>query len=128
MDEILVETQLRLSKGSVGVAVEIDEAGRDDASRRGDGLGGPGVREVTDPNDFNEDFSAPSPELIEHLAGKGVLLIGIDTPSVDLFDSKDLPSHKMLPPRPRWAFRASSPPSPAWYRGRGARAPGCGSM
>ena len=27
---------------------------------------------------------------------QGVLLIGIDTPSVDLFDSKDLPAHQMF--------------------------------
>jgi arylformamidase len=46
-----------------------------------------------DPELFNEDFAALSPELIHALHRKGVKLIGIDTPSVDLFDSKDLPSH-----------------------------------
>jgi arylformamidase len=45
---------------------------------------------------FNTDFAALSPELVEHLYGQGVKLIGIDTPSVDLFDSKDLPSHHMF--------------------------------
>src|SRR5262249_23691378 len=45
------------------------------------------------PQHFNEDFAAFSPELIAHLAGQGVRLVGLDTPSVDLFDSKDLPSH-----------------------------------
>jgi len=45
---------------------------------------------------FNEDFAALSPQLVEFLAERGVKLIGIDTPSVDLFDSKDLPSHKMF--------------------------------
>jgi len=49
-----------------------------------------------DPEHFNEDFSALSPELVDDLHGKGVRLIGIDTPSVDLFDSKDLPAHKMF--------------------------------
>jgi arylformamidase len=49
-----------------------------------------------DPENFNEDFAALSPELIETLHGKGVKLIGIDTPSVDLFESKDLPSHRMF--------------------------------
>lgn len=49
-----------------------------------------------DPNNFNEDFSALSPDLIESFAGQGVKLIGIDTPSVDLFDSTDLPSHRMF--------------------------------
>lgn len=43
---------------------------------------------------FNEDFAALSPELIDSLHSKGVITIGVDTPSVDLFDSKDLPAHK----------------------------------
>ena len=34
-----------------------------------------------------------APELIEHLAGQGTRLIGVDMPSVDAFDSKDLPAH-----------------------------------
>lgn len=42
---------------------------------------------------FNEDFAALEPALVDRLAGLGVKLIGIDTPSVDLFDSKELPSH-----------------------------------
>jgi arylformamidase len=46
-----------------------------------------------DPEDFNRDFAALSPELIDELARRGVRLIGIDTPSVDLCDSKDLPAH-----------------------------------
>jgi arylformamidase len=47
-----------------------------------------------DPQVFNEDFAALSPELVDHLHGMGVTLIGIDTPSVDLFASKDLPAHQ----------------------------------
>lgn len=46
-----------------------------------------------DPEQFNTDFAALSPELVDYLAGKGVRLVGIDTPSVDLFESKDLPAH-----------------------------------
>ena len=46
------------------------------------------------PEKFNEDFAALSPELIDSLHQRGVMTIGIDTPSVDLFDSKDLPAHK----------------------------------
>ncbi|MGD9693434.1 MAG: cyclase family protein [Phycisphaerales bacterium] len=49
-----------------------------------------------DPNAFNTDFVALSPELIDMLAARGVVLIGIDTPSVDTFDSKDLPAHNAL--------------------------------
>jgi arylformamidase len=45
------------------------------------------------PKQFNPDFAAYDPALIDLLHEKGVKLIGIDTPSVDLFDSKDLPSH-----------------------------------
>jgi arylformamidase len=47
-----------------------------------------------DPAHFNEDFAALSPELVEALHGQGVILIGIDTPSVDPFSSKDLPAHQ----------------------------------
>ena len=43
---------------------------------------------------FNEDFAALSPELVEAVHRRGVRLIGIDTPSVDLFDSKELPAHQ----------------------------------
>lgn len=46
-----------------------------------------------DPDRWNTDFAALSPALVEHLASRGVRLVGIDTPSVDLFSSKDLPAH-----------------------------------
>jgi arylformamidase len=47
-----------------------------------------------DASRFNEDFVALSAELVDHLQRAGVVLVGIDTPSVDLFDSKDLPAHQ----------------------------------
>ncbi len=47
-----------------------------------------------DPTVFHEDFAALSPALVDHAAQQGVRLIGVDTPSVDLFDSKDLPAHQ----------------------------------
>lgn len=47
-----------------------------------------------DPRSFNEDFAAIDPELVEELAQQKVRLIGIDTPSVDLFSSKELPAHR----------------------------------
>lgn len=46
-----------------------------------------------DPSTFTTDFAAIEPSLVEALADRGVRLIGIDTPSVDLFESKDLPAH-----------------------------------
>ncbi len=46
-----------------------------------------------DPQHWNTDFAAFSPELIAALAQRHVRLIGIDTPSVDPFSSKDLPAH-----------------------------------
>jgi arylformamidase len=49
-----------------------------------------------DPEHFNTDFAALDPELVRRLHEQGVRLVGIDTPSMDLFDSKDLPSHQML--------------------------------
>ena len=47
-----------------------------------------------DPDHFNEDFAALDPPLVEILHRRAVKLIGIDTPSVDTFDSKDLPAHQ----------------------------------
>jgi arylformamidase len=46
------------------------------------------------PEEFNEDFAAFEPETIHDLYRRGVRLVGIDTPSVDLFASKDLPAHR----------------------------------
>lgn len=47
-----------------------------------------------DPTLFNEDFAALSTDLIDWLAKRNVKTVGIDTPSVDLFTSGDLPVHK----------------------------------
>lgn len=49
-----------------------------------------------DPNQFNQDFCAFSPEAMDALGRSGVILVGIDTPSIDPFDSKLLPAHKTL--------------------------------
>lgn len=49
-----------------------------------------------DPYQWRDDFSAIDPELIEELAKQGVQLIGIDTPSVDPSDDKELLSHNMI--------------------------------
>jgi arylformamidase len=49
-----------------------------------------------DPTNWNTDFAALSVELVHSLASRGVITIGIDTPSVDLQDSKDLPAHKAI--------------------------------
>lgn len=51
---------------------------------------------VRDPKSFPERFSALAPELAALLAERGVLLVGMDTPSVDPFDSKDLAAHHTL--------------------------------
>ena len=53
------------------------------------------IRTLTfpDPTTFREDFAGLEPDLVDVLHARGVRLIGIDTPSVDLFDSKDLPAH-----------------------------------
>ncbi len=45
---------------------------------------------------WNPDFSAYAPETVEWLAGLGVKLIGLDTPSVDPASSKQLASHQQL--------------------------------
>jgi len=56
------------------------------------------IRTETFPNHelFREDFAALTAHAITYLASRGVLLVGIDTPSIDPFDSKDLPTHHAL--------------------------------
>ena len=49
-----------------------------------------------DPENWNRDFAALSVELVDFLHERGVITVGIDTPSVDLFESKDLPAHKAI--------------------------------
>ena len=46
-----------------------------------------------DPTDWNTDFAGLEPSLVDALHEKGVVTIGVDTPSVDTQDSKDLPAH-----------------------------------
>lgn len=48
------------------------------------------------PNQWREDFNSLSPELVHFLADQGVVLVGIDTPSVDPSDSKRLESHQAI--------------------------------
>jgi arylformamidase len=49
-----------------------------------------------DPRNWNDDFASLSPELIDALHEHGVVLVGIDTPSVDPFESKELEAHHAL--------------------------------
>lgn len=52
------------------------------------------TRTYPDPYRWNGDFAALEPTLVDWLHERSVITIGVDTPSVDLFDSKDLPAHK----------------------------------
>ena len=49
-----------------------------------------------DPEHFNEDFVAIAPELIHHLHEHGVVLVGLDTPSVDLCHDAQMLAHKAI--------------------------------
>jgi arylformamidase len=49
-----------------------------------------------DPRSWNDDFASLSPALVDFLHERGVILVGIDTPSVDPFASKALESHQAL--------------------------------
>ena len=46
-----------------------------------------------DPHAFNEDFAALDPATVDLLHARGARLVGIDTPSVDLFSAKQLAAH-----------------------------------
>ena len=45
---------------------------------------------------FQKEFTSLAPELISALAQQNVRLVGLDTPSVDPEDSKDLESHQAV--------------------------------
>lgn len=47
-----------------------------------------------DHRNWNTDFASLSPELVDALHARGVITIGIDTPSVDPFESKALEAHQ----------------------------------
>ena len=49
-----------------------------------------------DPTNFNTDFASIDPALIGWLHERGVRTIGIDTPSVDAFDDKQLTAHQQV--------------------------------
>lgn len=50
----------------------------------------------TDPETFPTDFPAFEPEAARALARAGVRLVGTDAPSVDPFDSRELPAHNVF--------------------------------
>jgi arylformamidase len=49
-----------------------------------------------DPDRWNDDFSSLSPELVELIAAEGGVLVGIDTPSIDPIDDKELLAHQAV--------------------------------
>jgi arylformamidase len=51
---------------------------------------------VKRPAAFDEDMTHATPALADWLQERGAVLFGIDTDSMDAFDSKDLPAHNRL--------------------------------
>lgn len=49
-----------------------------------------------DPESWRQDFVSLSPDLVDYLADNGVVLVGIDTPSVDPAEDKILLSHSRI--------------------------------
>ena len=49
-----------------------------------------------DPDCWNPDFNSLSAELVDKLASQGVVLVGIDTPSIDPAEDKVLESHQAV--------------------------------
>ncbi|MBI1860985.1 MAG: asparaginase, partial [Deltaproteobacteria bacterium] len=63
----------------------------------GEEIGAPRILFRTDSfpkKGWHDSFAVLSPELIAHLGTRGVVLVGIDTPSIDESRSKTMPSHK----------------------------------
>jgi arylformamidase len=51
---------------------------------------------VRQPEGWDPDLAALAPQTVERLADLGVMLIGIDTASIDPAESKALPSHQVI--------------------------------
>jgi arylformamidase len=49
-----------------------------------------------DADRFTDDFASFAPELVDVAADAGVVLMGVDTPSVDPFESTDVPTHHRM--------------------------------
>ena len=49
-----------------------------------------------DSTEFRTDFAALAPDLVDWIADSGVRLVGIDTPSIDPAESKELPAHQAV--------------------------------
>jgi arylformamidase len=54
------------------------------------------TKSFPNPNLWNDDFASLSSELVHYLAQKKVILVGIDTPSIDLASDKKLESHNAV--------------------------------
>ncbi len=52
--------------------------------------------ETFEPTKWRSDYAAFHPETIDFFHSKGVILVGIDTPSVDLHSAHSLPCHKRM--------------------------------
>ncbi|HXH74540.1 MAG TPA: cyclase family protein [Bacteriovoracaceae bacterium] len=50
----------------------------------------------SDPDKWKDEFNTLSPELVKYLFDHGVVLIGIDTPSVDPVKDKTIVAHKAI--------------------------------
>lgn len=89
----------------IGECVLVDVSPRDNAVRpedlEGVDLSGPPrvlLRTgcCRDRTEFPDPLTCLTPEVVQFLAVRSVVLIGLDSPSVDRFDSKELPSHKAM--------------------------------
>ncbi|WP_289142375.1 arylformamidase [uncultured Brevibacillus sp.] len=88
----------------VGQAKLVDVAGR--TSIGADDLANVDLKGITrlllrtsswsDPDQFPESICYLRPDLAPFLAEKGIRLIGVDVPSIDPLDSKELPAHHGL--------------------------------
>jgi arylformamidase len=80
------------------IAVQVERGGRFGPGDVGVAIEAPRVLFRTgtypDPSRFHVDFAAMAPALVGWLHARGVRLVGIDTPSVDLYDAHDLPTHR----------------------------------
>lgn len=52
--------------------------------------------ETFEPTKWSTDYAAFHPECIDFFHAKGIILVGIDTPSVDLHSANGLPTHKRM--------------------------------
>lgn len=91
---VSVEPGALVTLDSVHLALRLDESADDAFPDLPRVLFATGT--YRDPREFNPDFAALCPRMVERMGEAGARLVGIDTPSIDPASSTDLQAHRAV--------------------------------